>query len=606
MDNLNKPPQPLNVDDPCSSNGISLGTPSTNVAAKLNGVGTPETTPTHGVGSPNQNQNGENLKKDKLISVGNDSNRIGNVDSLRTLHVENIPLECQYDNLTKCFDIYGNILEIRMNMNEKDEKWEAWITYDKHEAALKACSNISKQYICNALVRGALTDKAPGNLDSYKPSQWSANHTDINNTTPERRPSPPMWLVITVKEEKYNYYKFCRHLQKKVGGIGSGDISRFGKNRVLVHTKSKTQSYMLSLMNVEGDEMIRDIKPHLNFSYGRGVIFDRDLYDLEEHEILEMSPPSVWKVKKVPKANMVLLTFMNQDVPDYVIFENERVRVRPFNPKPLQCYNCYKFGHPSNVCRNSRICRNCSSPEHGPCSETIKCVNCNLCHIPTDKKCEEYNFEEVALLKANAEHVTVAYAKKLLGKHRSYAKVVKHRDLGNTKPSANQTVHPQVSDSQINMIESQDSRSNALPVGAEAKSSKPSETDSSSLEVTPPLSQPNEILSQASSLPDLMEVVPNNPQKRSRNTSDSPSPTRVKGPSPPRKKGDIPKYQDKNLKTNQPNSLQEKTTIADVHHPPDSQSKNKKSKTSKDKPSISRNSEDLTSKSRSHKAGNRR
>ena len=42
----------------------------------------------------------------------------------------------------------------------------------------------------------------------------------------ERLHAPPMWLVARAKDEKFNFFKFSRYLQKKVGGIFSGDISR--------------------------------------------------------------------------------------------------------------------------------------------------------------------------------------------------------------------------------------------------------------------------------------------------------------------------------------------------------------------------------------------
>ena len=54
---------------------------------------------------------------------------------------------------------------------------------------------------------------------------------------------------------------------------------------------------MLSHFNAKKDAMIKDIKPHLNFSYGRGVIFDRDLYQFEENEILDESSISMQRKK---------------------------------------------------------------------------------------------------------------------------------------------------------------------------------------------------------------------------------------------------------------------------------------------------------------------
>ena len=47
-----------------------------------------------------------------------------------------------------------------------------------------------------------------------------------------------------------------------MGGICSRDISRFGKAAVLIHSKSETQSHMLTLMKVgDDDDMIKDVTP---------------------------------------------------------------------------------------------------------------------------------------------------------------------------------------------------------------------------------------------------------------------------------------------------------------------------------------------------------
>ena len=58
------------------------------------------------------------------------------------------------------------------------------------------------------------------------------------------------------------------------------------------------------------------------------------------------------------------------------------------------------------------------------CSANAKCVNCDLAHKSTDKCCEEYKFEEATIIKANDEHLTVGFAKKILGKSKSYARAV--------------------------------------------------------------------------------------------------------------------------------------------------------------------------------------
>lgn len=46
--------------------------------------------------------------------------------------------------------------------------------------------------------------------------------------------------------------------------------------------------------------------------------------------------------------------------------------------KPLQCYNCYKYGHLAKYCRLKKKCRNCGSEEHetGNCTQDTHCINC--------------------------------------------------------------------------------------------------------------------------------------------------------------------------------------------------------------------------------------
>ena len=198
----------------------------------------------------------------------------------------------------------------------------------------------------------------------------------ISQGITERSPNPPEWLIATAYGERCNVIKMSKHLQRKVGGINKSDISRFGRNSILIHAKSSTQSLMLQNMKTEADNLLKEIKPHFNFSYGKGVVFDENVYEFSEQEILEMSPDTVWKVFKVPNSKMVILTFVDANVPYYVHFESIRTEVRPFKPRPLQCFNCFGYGHPSRVCKKEKVCSNCSRAFHGECEYPAFCLNC--------------------------------------------------------------------------------------------------------------------------------------------------------------------------------------------------------------------------------------
>ena len=85
----------------------------------------------------------------------------------------------------------------------------------------------------------------------------------------------------------------------------------------------------------DADDMLKDVTPHFRFSYGKGGVFDEGLYDFDENEILQMCP-SVWKVKKAEKSNVIILTFNSSTVPSHVLLENAKVAFRAYKQKPLQ------------------------------------------------------------------------------------------------------------------------------------------------------------------------------------------------------------------------------------------------------------------------------
>ena len=95
-----------------------------------------------------------------------------------------------------------------------------------------------------------------------------------------------------------------------------------------MHTKSDAQAIMLLNMKLDMKSLVKGVKPHFTFSYAKGVLFNEDIYELSENEILTMCPDNVWKIFKVPKSNMIVLTFMDSIVPHEIIIENEMIKVR--------------------------------------------------------------------------------------------------------------------------------------------------------------------------------------------------------------------------------------------------------------------------------------
>ena len=341
-----------------------------------------------------------------------------NNSNLFILHVNPVPLSWSFDIIYDEFSKFGVIKEIRNRTEEKFRFFETWIIYDKAEDALRALNEFKHETVS---VKCSLVEDFPLFLDIFRPLQ-----PDIPGESPEitRSPDPPSWIILTTRSQHGNLFKVKKLINQKLGHVNRPDITRFGRNSFLIHTKSCGQAAMLLNLKLDPEGLVKDIKPHFNFSYARGVIFNEDIYELPEHEILDMCPDVVWKIFKVPRSSMIIFTFIDSNLPSELILENVMVRVRPYRPRVLQCFNCYGFGHASRVCVRDKICGLCSQPEHGECAAPKVCANCKGDHSARDKECKIYKKEQEALLKSIAEHISVGHAKKLLSKT-SYSDMVK-------------------------------------------------------------------------------------------------------------------------------------------------------------------------------------
>ena len=339
-------------------------------------------------------------------------------NSKSILFVKNVPLNWSFDIIFEKFNKYGEVKEIRNGLGERNKSFETWISFKSAGDAMRALNEFA---LANNNMSCSLVDGFPLFLDIYRPP----NQTEkTNEDTILRSPDPASWLIVTTGE-RGNLFKMKKFINQRLGLINRPDIKRFGRNSFLVHAKSDGQAAMLLNMAKDSEGMIKAIKPHYTFSYARGVIFNEDVHDLPEEEILEMCPDNVWKIFKVPRSSMIVITFVNDILPTEIVLDKEFMRVRPYRPRVLQCFNCYQFGHAKRVCVASKICQHCSQPEHGEeCNRSKMCVNCKGSHHARDKTCKVLVREEEALLKSIDEHISVGHAKKLLAK-KSYSDIVK-------------------------------------------------------------------------------------------------------------------------------------------------------------------------------------
>ena len=354
------------------------------------------------------------------------------VNTKTILFVKKTPLTWSFDIVYEKFAKFGEIKELRNRLGSKNSFFETWVKFVSPSDALRAYQEFDLE---NKEMQCSLVDSHPLNLDLYRPPDLSED--SLENSL--RSPDPPRWIIITMLGDRGNLFKLKKLLNQRLGQ-NKPDIKRFGRNSFLAHTKSDGQAVMLLNLRKDSESSIKDIKPHYSFSYSKGVIFNQDLYDLPEDEILDMCPDNVWKIFKVPRSSMIILTFANSHLPNEIVLDKEFMRVRPYRPRILQCYNCYQFGHASRVCVRNKVCQFCSQPDHGECDRSFSCVNCKGGHHARDKTCKMIMKEQEALLKSLDEHISVGHAKKLLNKT-TYSEIVKV-PKNTTTTSANHNPSP--------------------------------------------------------------------------------------------------------------------------------------------------------------------
>ena len=465
-------PGPLDSSAPVTTLGMNKDIQLSDLSS---GVGSPSITP--GVGAP------KNPKVDspKFIPSGVE----------RILFIDSLPSNLDCSDFMMMFDKYGEIKVIRFCETVDFKFWRIWIEFACHKDALNAYECSSKENLKCILIQ-----KIPNNIDvdRFYPSK-NNQETTLEKKCTERKPLPARWLIISTKLEFCNLFKFRKHLRTLVGSLNNSDITRFGRNSFLVHAKSYRQGHMIS--NLKTSDIIKEVKPHYNFSYAKGVVFSQDIYELPHDELIDMCDDNVWKVFKVPKSKMTIFTFNSDQTPDFVYIDRERFHVKPYRHRPLQCFSCFGYGHSSKVCTKEMLCAACSFPKHeGECTNPIVCINCKESHNARSYDCKVFKNEVEAIEKAQTEHLSIGQAKRLLSSTPQFSNALKNGKLNRKDQSKKLN-----SESKLQLSPSELEVHTAPPSSSKKDhSSSPERTSSGFWEA----SQASNIeASQADSLPDL-------------------------------------------------------------------------------------------------------
>jgi hypothetical protein len=94
--------------------------------------------------------------------------------------------------------------------------------------------------------------------------------------------------------------------------------------------------------------------------------------------------------------NTFILKFNVSSLPASIKAGFLNIRVMPFVPNPLRCYNCQRFGHHKEKCNKSQVCARCSQEGHdfSSCGNPVQCANCKGDHCAYSKECAKWKQEK--------------------------------------------------------------------------------------------------------------------------------------------------------------------------------------------------------------------
>ncbi|KAK3886980.1 hypothetical protein Pcinc_008862 [Petrolisthes cinctipes] len=233
----------------------------------------------------------------------------------------------------------------------------------------------------------------------------------------ERRVPTPFWFVAYYREGRGNIIHASRYLEKQIGLLPMGHIKKYGKG-VLIRAKDLTQAMMLLNLPCPSDSMFESIKPHRTFNYSKRRIYNEDLYEFSEEDILAMCPDSAQRVTKMKGSkNMIILTFYGSHIPDRININPTSFEVKPFVERPVQCFCCYEFGHGKRNCNNRSRCGNCSALDShltSECRSESYCFYCSYSHPLRSRQCKMYLLEQDILHLANTQFISIGSARRQL------------------------------------------------------------------------------------------------------------------------------------------------------------------------------------------------
>ena len=349
-------------------------------------------------------------------SVSGGASEVRPGPAMDALLLVNILPSLTYRALHCLFQPFGTVLRIRLCYDADFRSNRCYVIFSSGDESRSACDAVHTLPVAGVGFKATLlrSSNVAEHEDDYVPNMFE--DAAVAPGPRDGNVFPPRWFIAYFREGHGNFILAARYLAKELGTIPEENIKRYGKG-VLIKAKDFTQAKMLENLPCPADSMFETVKAHPTFNHSKGCVFNRDLYEFSEEQILLMCPSRVHKVVKLKgSANMILLLF-HGCLPESIPVGPLHLRVRPFIDRPLQCFSCFGYGHGKRHCSERPRCGNCSALDAHSTAECAAEAYCYLCrqgHQLRSRQCPRYRLEQDILQLANSQHISLGSARREL------------------------------------------------------------------------------------------------------------------------------------------------------------------------------------------------
>ena len=322
-------------------------------------------------------------------------------------------------------------------------------------------------------------------------NQRKRKYEDIQ--IPIEKPEPwPRFLILTALEKEKPLSSLSPFaIAKGIKGL-AGDpknITKMFNGDFLLEVATKAHSDNLLRSGVLAGVPIK-ITPHRRLNSSKGVVRCRELNQCSEEEIQEeLRSQGVTHVRCCTrkstegdvKTGTYFLEFNTPELPTSIKIAWMNVKITKFIPNPMRCFNCQKFGHPSDKCSLPKRCAKCGTEGHefDSCTKQPSCVNCEGCHPSSSKLCPRFVKEKEIQTYKTDNNVSFPEARRAIEARtptagHTYAAVVQPKKDAQTQTSIETQVSAEEIDAEIKQaLSSQKSVSAGLKPPVKTKPSVP-------------------------------------------------------------------------------------------------------------------------------------